>query len=188
MLDITSLGKVSGVTLNEWFIPTMFNALELDNSFVLWSSLESEYYADTTNNLLMLKFFNRNRRSWRLNIFISDDKIYIKRNTNGDYYPSRDKPESFRLPIVNDSLLMSGTTYLITNVVGSAGNILLEIENQSTFISNFTPNISFIDGTTDDVLYTDDAGIYYSKTYRSNNIADIYIDGTDIRSIAGRYL
>lgn len=187
MISIASLGKVSGVTLNDWFIPTMFNALELDNSFVLWSSLESEYYADTVNNLLMIKFFVRRRRSYRLNVKINDDKIYLTRNIDGNYYPDKKEPTGFRLPKVGDSLLMGGSTYEITNVVFSYGDILVEVENQATFISNFNPFINFIDGTTSEPLYTDENGIYYTKHYKSDNVADMYIDGIDIRSIAGRY-
>jgi hypothetical protein len=82
---------------------------------------------------------------------------------------------------------MGGNTYEINNVISSYGDILVEVENQATFISNFGPSVSFIDGTTSEPLYTDDKGVYYTKHYKSNNVADMYIDGTDIRSIAGRY-
>jgi len=188
MINIASLGKVSGVTLNDWFIPTMFNALELDNSFVLWSSIESEYYIDTVNNLLKIKQFNRVRRSFRLNIITRDNKVFLVRNSNGEYYPSKVKVDGFRIPRVNDYLLMNGNTYLINAVIVSLGDIEIQTEDQVDFITNFNPQVSFIDGTTSEPLYTDTEGTYFSKHYRSNNIADMYIDGTDIRSIAGRYL
>lgn len=188
MINISSLGKVSGVTLNDWFIPTMFNALELDNSFVLWSSLESEYYVDTASNLLMIKFFTRRRRSYELNVKVSNGNIYLTRNINGDYYPDKKEPTGFRLPQVGDSLLMDGSTYEITNVIFGYADIQLTVENQAIFISNFNPLVSFVDGTTQEPLYTDENGIYYTKHYKSNNVADMYVDGKDIRSIAGRYL
>lgn len=187
MIDITSLGKVAGVSLNTWFIPTMFNALELDNSFVMWSSIKTEYYIDTTNNLLKVKHFGRVRRSFDLNIIIRDDKVILARNFSGNYFSSKEAPEGFRLPRVGDSLMMGGSTYLITNIISTVGDIELVIENQAAFISAFAPSVIFIDGTWEGAMYTDAAGIYYSKHYRSDNVADIYIDGTDIRSIAGAY-
>ena len=52
MINISSLGKVKDVPLDSWFIPVMFNALELDNSFVLWSINQNEYYIDTVTNTL----------------------------------------------------------------------------------------------------------------------------------------
>jgi len=64
----------------------MFNALELDNSFVLWSSIMSEYYIDTENNLLKIKHFNRVRRSFRANIVIRDNRIFLVRGEDGSYY------------------------------------------------------------------------------------------------------
>ena len=188
MINIASLGKVGGVVLNDWFIPTMFNALELDNSFVLWSSLESEYFIDTKNNLLLIKFFTRRRRSFGLNVKIKENNIYLTRNINGDYHSDKNTPAGFRLPQVGDSLLMGGATYEITNIVSSYGDILVEVEDQPTFISSFSSSVSFIDGTTSEPLYTDENGIYYSKHYRSDDVAVVYIDGKDIRSIAGRYL
>jgi hypothetical protein len=189
MINISSLGKVSGVALDEWFIPAMFNALELDNSFVLWSSLESEYYADTVNNLLMIKFFVRKRRSFDLNVKIANGNIYIRRNMDGNYYRGKKEPVGFRLPQVGDYLLKSENTHEITNVVFSHGDILIEVLNQETFISGFSsPSVTFIDGTTEKQMYTDSDGVYYTKQYKSDNVADVYIDGKDIRSIAGRYL
>lgn len=188
MINISSLGKVTGVTLNTWFVPTMFAALELDNSFVLWSSVESEYYIDTVNNLLKVKQFNRVRRSFSLNIITRDGKVLLVRNSIGDYYPSREKPFGFRLPIIGDSLIMNEIPYVINNIILTSGNIELQIEDQADFINNFNSQVIFIDGTNSDPLYTDSNGVYYSKNYRSANIADIYIDGADIRSIVGRYL
>jgi hypothetical protein len=105
MNDISNLGKIANVSLDTWFIPTMFNALELDNSFVLWSSIMSEYYIDTTNNLLKIKNFNRVKRSFRLNVVVRNDKIFLVRDSSGSYY-YKSNDTSFRLPKVGDTLIL----------------------------------------------------------------------------------
>lgn len=188
MIKISSLAKVSGVILNNWFVPTMFKALELDNTFVLWSSLESEYFIDTVNNSLKLKYFNRRRASFPINVKIEDGKVLLIRNRAGDYYPSRDEVQGFRLPLVGDSLILKGITYLISDVSQGDMNIELTIANKANFISNFTGQVSFMDGSIVVPLYTDTEGTFYAKYYRSQNVADAYIDGEDIRSIVGAYM
>jgi hypothetical protein len=97
--------------------------------------------------LLKIKFFNRIRRSFRLNIIIRDDKIILSRNINGDYYPSKAEPKGFRLPQTGDSLLMNDTAYLITNIIHTVGDIEIGVVSQAAFISDFSSVVYFIDGT-----------------------------------------
>ena len=188
MVNIASLGKVQGVTLNSWFIPTMFAALELDNSFVMWSNMENEYYINTVDNILMVRSFNRVRRSFPINIVVSNNKILLTRNISGDYYASRNKIDGFRKPRVGDSLMVGATAYLIDSISGGDGDNVIELNNNSGFINSFNGSAILLHDTGSVPMYTDTNGVYYTKHYRSDNPSDIYIDGEDIRGIAGAYM
>lgn len=184
MTNISNLKKINGVILDEWFIPTMFKAIELDNAFVLWSSLESEYYIDSTNNLLKIKYFDRVRMSFPLNIKIINNEINLVMNSNGKYYNEKEIKQ-FKIPSENDLLVMSGNNYTITKITKIGNNFIINIDNESNFINTFNDKIEYIINT-DELLYSHN-NVMYLKNYRSKNIADVYIDGENIYSVSASY-
>lgn len=184
MNNIGNLTKINGIVTEEWFIPTMIKSIELDNSFVLWSDPQSEYYIDPTNNLLKIKYFGRVRVSWPLNIVIDNNEIKLVETNRGYFYKGEQVPD-FRLPVKEDLLLIGDTPYEITNIKKQGNHYVIEVLDQETFIEDFNHNIEFMIKTT--VPSYVQNRIRYIKQYRSNNLADIYINGEDIVSVAAVY-
>ena len=91
----------------------------------------------------------------------------------------------FRLPVKEDVLLIGDTPYEITNIKKQGNHYVIEVLDQETFIEDFNHNIEFMIKTT--VPSYVQNRIRYIKQYRSNNLADIYINGEDIVSVAAVY-
>lgn len=184
MKNIGNLEKVIGSNLMDvWFIPTMFKSMELDNTFVLWSSPESEYYIDTTNNLLKIKYFRKIKKGSLINIDIRDGEIYA-------YKTYGKKDNSFKELKISNYLYVNGDAYEITNVTFISDMAIIELDenDKSNFISSYVDECFLIDKEAYDSgkSYFEKDNMYFKK-YVSNNVADAYIDGEDIISIVGSY-
>lgn len=191
MKNISSLGKVEGVILNQWFIPNMFISLELDNTFVLWSNQESEYFINTEDNLLQIRYFRKQRLSIPVKFKIHEDTIeiltfenYIDRITDGEITPTIE---------VGQSIIVGNQSYRVQKREGN----MLTISYFDRFKTRYNGNNASVLLNTDSTTYIDKDGVYWAKNYLSRfrnadgtltePLVDVYIDGKDIRSIVGRY-
>lgn len=184
MTNISNLAKIEGIITDDWFIPNMIRSIELDNSFVLWSTVESEYYLDSVNNLLKIKYFDRQRVTFPLNIELVDGIIKLTPNNKGYYYKGKDMKD-FKLPKIEDKLLMGNQTFEIETIKKHNEDYIIKVTDQETFILNFNNQVDLL-VKTNKQLYTEN-NIRYIKNYRSNNLADVYINGEDIHSVAAVY-
>src|SRR5690554_3662470 len=198
MKNVNSFAKL-GVPINQWFIPTLyFQALELDNSFVLYSVKDTEYYLDSTNNLLKIKFFDKTKIG-------SISNLYVDSNTNKIYLRLKDGKytEDGMRPSVGDFIYCDGLRFKINDIKGSymLEDLELDLDNQEGFLSIYTSTkkTRLLNGSFAHYVngvetwpwvnfYVDDIGDFCIKRYKSNNVADNYIDGEDIRSIVGKYI